>query len=114
REYVQNTEKASIVTDFILNVNKIALDKIKQADNYYVTQTNDAKYEIALFENNKKTETLNISSNDVLAYQTHDFCWVENAKRKWIIGDLVKDGTSCKGNTYKKVKPKKEKSLYRM
>ena len=48
------------------------------------------------------------------AYQSDDFCWVETAKGKWLIGDLVEEGTSCNGNTYKKIKPKKEKSLYRM
>lgn len=114
REYIHTTEKASIVTDFVLNANNLTLDKIKQADNYYLVQTNDAKYEIALFVNNKKTETLTISSKDFLAYQTNNFCWMENAKGKWIIGDLVDEGTSCKGKTYKKVQPKKEKSLYRM
>lgn len=114
REYIQTTEKASIVTDFVLNVNKTTLDKLKQTESYYLVQTNDAKYEIALYINNKKTETLTISSKDVLAYQTNDFCWIENAKGKWIIGDLVDEGTSCNGNTFKKVQPKKEKSLYRM
>lgn len=114
RDYIQTTEKASIVTYFVLNANKLTLDKIKQADSYYLVQTNDAKYEIALYINNKKTETLTISSEDVLAYQTNDFCWMENAKGKWIIGDLVDEGTSCNGKTYKKVQPKKEKSLYRM
>lgn len=114
REFIQTTEKASIITDFVLNANKLTLEKIKQADSYYLVQTNDAKYEIALYLNNKKSETLTISSKDVLAYQTNDFCWMENAKGKWIIGDLVDEGTSCNGKTYKKVQHKKEKSLYRM
>lgn len=114
KEYIQNTEKASIITSFVLNVDKTVIDKIKQSDSYYIVQTNDAKYEIALFLNNKKTETINIQSKAILAYQSDDFCWVETAKGKWLIGDLVEEGTSCNGKTFKRIKQEKEKSLYRM
>ena len=62
----------------------------------------------------QKIETIDLSIATIIGYTVGKFCWFENEKGKWQIGDIVQKGNSCKGNTYRKVKPKKEKSLYKM
>lgn len=115
RDYIQRTQKqVSIITSFVLSVDKATIEKVKQADSYYLEQVNDSKYEVALFINNKKKETIHIPFQNVIAYQTNNFCWVENTKGNWLIGYLVEGDSTCDGDSYKKIQPTKEKSLYKM
>lgn len=114
REFIQNTQKASIITSLVVNLDNTTIDKIKQSDAFYLVQVNEAQYGISLYSNNKKIETLNLQSLTMLAYKANDFCWSQNTNGKWFIGDLVEEDTKCNGNTFKKISEKKEKSLYKM
>ena len=96
----------------VLNIAEI--EKLRNADTYYLVQSDIAKHTIALYKQGKKVDSIDLTSSTIIGYTVGKFCWFENEKGKWQIGDIVQKGNSCTGNTYRKVKPKKEKSLYKM
>ena len=110
----QKNNNLSLVTGVLVNLPSVLIEKIRQADTYYLIQTDDAKYKIALYNDSKKIDLIDVLSKDILGYQISSFCWIENNRNRWEIGDIVSKGKSCKGLTYKKIKKKKEKSLYKM
>ncbi|VXB36534.1 conserved hypothetical protein [Flavobacterium sp. 9AF] len=112
--FIQNNERTSLVSGILTNATPSEIEKIRQADTFYLVQTDKAKYQIALYKEDKKTGLLYIDTNQILGYEISTFCWTETSNRKWQIGDLVSKGHSCSGLTTKKVKEAKEKSLYRM
>lgn len=111
---IQKTKKTSIVLGIMVHLENEQIEKIKRSENYYLVQTDLAKFEIALYSGNKKTESIYIAPQNIIGYKTRRFCWMENDRGKWIIGDFSSKNNSCDGDTYSKVKPKKEKSLYKM
>ncbi len=112
--FIKNNERTSIVTSVLVVLNNTEIEKLRNADTYYLVQSDIAKHTIALYKQGKKIETIDLSIATIIGYTVGKFCWFENEKGKWQIGDIVQKGNSCKGNTYRKVKPKKEKSLYKM
>lgn len=112
-KYIQNNKATSIVTSILISLSNIEIARVRQADTYYLIQTDVAKYNIALYKLGKKVELLDISNSTVLGYNVGEFCWFENDRGKWQIGDIIEKG-SCQGNTHKNVKRTKEKSLYNM
>lgn len=111
---IQKTKKTSIVLGIMVHLENEQIEKIKRSENYYLIQTDLAKFEIALYSGNKKTESIYIAPQNIIGYKTSRFCWMKNDRGKWIIGDFSSKNNSCDGDTYSKVKPKKEKSLYKM
>ncbi len=112
--FIKNNERTTIVTSVLIVLNSTEIEKLRNADTYYLVQSDIAKHTIALYKQGKKIDTIDISTSTIIGYTIGKFCWFENEKGKLQIGDIVQKGNSCKGNTYKKVKPKKEKSLYKM
>lgn len=112
--FIKNNERTTIVTSVLVVLNSTEIEKLRNADTYYLVQSDIAKHTIALYKQGKKIDTIDISTATIIGYTIGKFCWFENDRGKWQIGDIVQKGNSCKGNTYKKVKPKKEKSLYKM
>lgn len=112
---LQNTEKTQIITAVAVTLSLDEITKIRQSDAYYLTNSLDKKYLITLYKSGKKTDTIDISTQIIIAYQSSKFCWAESSKTKWYIADIVNDNTNCKGNT-KSMVPKKEddKSLFDM
>jgi hypothetical protein len=112
--FIKDNERTSIVTSLLVYLSQEELNKIRLADSYYLIQTDVAKYNISLYKQGKKAEVLDLATSTILGYEVSKFCWSENQKGKWQIGDIVNKNSSCKGETYSKIKPKKEKSLYKM
>lgn len=112
--FIKNNERTTIVTSVLVVLNSTEIEKLRNADTYYLVQSDIAKHTIALYKQGKKIDTIDISTATIIGYTIGKFCWFENDRGKWQIGDIIQKGNSCKGNTYKKVKPKKEKSLYKM
>lgn len=113
---LQNTEKAQIITSVAVTLSLDEITKIRQADAYYLTNSLDKKYLITLYKSGKKTDTIDITTETIIAYQSSKFCWAESSKTKWYVADIVTDNTNCKGNT-KSIVPKKDeesKSLFDM
>jgi hypothetical protein len=112
--FIKNNERTTIVTSVLVVLNHTEIEKLRNADTYYLVQSDISKHTLAVYKQGKKTETIDLSSATIIGYIVGKFCWFENDRGKWQIGDIIEKGSSCKGNTYRKVKPKKEKSLYKM
>lgn len=113
--YLKDTKKAKLITGIATTLSNENIAKLKQADTYYLTNTQDRKYTLVLYKANKKTETIDLQSGVVIAYELGKCCWAINKKHNWYLADIVKDCKSCKGNTYSKIKEDKQnESLFRM
>ncbi|MCC9070895.1 hypothetical protein LNQ49_04695 [Flavobacterium sp. F-65] len=113
---LKDTKSSQIITSLAVSLSKDEITKIRQADAYYLTNTQDKKYLIALYKLGKKTETIDLNPEIIVGYQASKFCWTSNQKGQWYIADIVLDNTNCLGNT-KTVIPKgdkKNKSLFDM
>ena len=112
--YMKNAGNVSVITDIAIVLSDENIAKIQDADAYYLINNEDAKYNIVLYKQGKKIDFIDLTTGTILAYKLGKFCWTINNKQQWYIGDIIDDNKSCKGNTYKKVKKKKEKNLFKM
>lgn len=112
--FIKNNERTTIVTSVLVVLNQTEIEKLRNADTYYLVQSDISKHTLAVYKQGKKIETIDLSPATIIGYTVGKFCWFENDRGKWQIGDIIEKGSSCKGNTFKKVKSKKEKSLYKM
>ena len=111
---LRDTENSEMVTSIAVSLSIDEITKIRQADAYYLVNSQEKKYTIALYKTGKKTETIDISQESIVGYQTSKFCWASNQKRQWYIADIVQGNTNCKGNTKSIPEDKKNKSLFDM
>ena len=113
--YLKDVKNAKIITRICTTLSLDNIAKIRQADTYYLINSQDNKYTLALYKANKKTESIDLQSGVVLGYRLASCCWSVTDKGKWYLADLVDENSSCNGNTESKIKEKKTtKSLYRM
>lgn len=114
KEYLKNNPKTSIVNSVLVVSSKQEIDKFKQADTFYLVQSTTAKYGVALYKNGKKTEVIDLHGYSVIGYELYNFCWSDNERGVWSIGEVVKNN-SCSGKLEKKItEKKKQKNLYKM
>lgn len=111
---LKDTKNSQIITSIAVNLSVDEITKIRQADSYYLINPQEKKYTIALYKTGKKMDTIDISSESIVGYQTSEFCWASSQKRQWYIADIVQGNTSCKGNTGSISDDKKDKNLYDM
>ncbi|WP_348800599.1 hypothetical protein [Flavobacterium adhaerens] len=116
-QFVANTQDSEVVTNLVYCFSPEEIDKIKQADTFYLTNYQDSKYAIDLYKLGKKTETLFVNSLNIVAYRLSSFCWSATDRGKWYIADILEGGDDCKGKTKSKIEDKKKsktKSLFDM
>ncbi|MBC7523116.1 MAG: hypothetical protein H7239_01555 [Flavobacterium sp.] len=114
-EFLKKTEKAKITTSIVTTISPENILKIKQADTYYIVNNQESKYVLNLFKANKKIESIDLQSGEVLGYKLSKCCWSVDNRGKWYLADLVDENTSCKGKTEQKIKQRKTtKNLYKM
>ena len=112
---ISDLQNLEVVSNVAINLTATEITKIKLADTYYLTNTLDAKYTLALFNKNKQFESIDLTLGTILGYQTSKFCWAEATNGKWYIADMYINNSSCKGTTSTKVKnKKKEENLFKM
>jgi hypothetical protein len=112
--FLKNTQKSKIVTSIVTTLSTDSYSKIMDADAYYIVNNQDKKYTLALYKLNKKTETIDLNSSVIIAYQLSRCCWAIN-KGRWNLSDIEEDCKTCNGNTFSKIKVKEEsKSLFKM
>ncbi len=112
--YLQDTKKAVLVTGIAVLLPNEDIAKLRQADAYYLTNTQEKKYTIVLYKQGKKTDYVDTQGGTQLAYSLSRFCWAVNDKEQWYVGDIVKDNQGCKGNTRKRIKEKEQENLFKM
>lgn len=112
---LSNTSDVKVVSSIAVYLSNEDLMKIKQADAFYLVNNLDKKYTVALYNEGKKTGTLELKPERILGYQSGSFCWSSNAKGKWYIADIANSGSSCQGKSFSKIKEdKREESLFKM
>jgi len=114
-KFVRNTKKAKVISSVALLLSEENIQKLKNADAFYLYNKQHKKYSLLLYKEGKQIDVIDMYAAPVLGYQLSKFCWVEEKTGKWQIADLVKDGESCQGNTVKYITEKKEtKNLFKM
>jgi uncharacterized protein (DUF2164 family) len=112
---LSNTSDVKVVSSIAVYLSNEDLMKIKQADAFYLINNLDKKYTVALYNEGKKTGTVELKKDRVLGYQSGSFCWSSNARGKWYIADVVNSGSSCQGKSFSKIREdKREESLFKM
>lgn len=110
-----DTRNSKIISSVAVSLSIEEITKIRQADTYYLTNPQDNKYTISLYKLGKKTETITVNPETLVAYRWSEFCWAVSEKGHWYIADMIEEGNSCKGNTKSRIKEKrKSKSLFDM
>ena len=112
--FLKDTREASIVTSIAIVLPDEILNKISQADSYYLVNEREKKYTVALYKDGQKQETIDLYQGTVIAYTLGRFCWAVSDRQKWYVADIVIDNKSCPGNTLEKIKEKEEKNLFKM
>lgn len=116
-KFISNTQNSEVVTNLVFCFSPEEINKIKQADAFYLTNYQDSKYAISLYKLGKKTDTLFLNSLNVVAYRLSTFCWGETDRGHSYIADMIEGSSDCNGNTKSKIEDKKKsksKSLFDM
>jgi hypothetical protein len=112
---LNDTQNSKIISSVSICLSTEDNTKIRQADAYYLTNLQDAKYTLSLYKLGKKTETIDLNTGTVVAYRLSRFCWGDTERGKWYIADMTEGNSNCKGNTESRVNEKKKsKNLFRM
>ena len=111
---LRDTENSEIITSIAVSLSTDEITRIRQADAYYLINSQEKKYTIALYKTGKKTDIIDVSTESIVGYQSSKFCWASNQKRQWYIADITEGKNSCKGNTKSVPEEKKNKNLYDM
>ena len=116
-KFISNTQNSEVVTNLVFCFTPEEINKIKQADAFYLTNYQDSKYGISLYKLGKKTDTLFLNSLNVVAYRLSTFCWGSTDRGQWYIADMIEGNGGCKGITKSSIGEKKKsktKSLFDM
>ncbi|RYJ42042.1 hypothetical protein [Flavobacterium beibuense] len=111
---LKNTAHASVINGLAILLPEESLNKLKEADAYYLINNLDNKYSVALYKNGNRLDIIDLKQGTTLAYNLGKFCWTENDRHQWYIGDIVNDNTNCLGNTSEKIKKKEDVNLFKM
>ncbi len=113
--YLKDTKKSKVITSIATTLSNDNIEKIRQADTYYLVNSSNKKYTLVLYKENKKIQTIDLQSGVVIAYELSKSCWALNKKHQWYLADIVKECNSCKGATYSKMKENKQSErLFKM
>lgn len=114
-KYLRNTKKGKVITAIAVLLKEDDIQKLKNADAFYLYNKQHKKYTLLLYKEGKQIDVIDMHAAPVLGYQLSKFCWIEERAGKWQIADIVKDCESCQGNTVKYITEKKEtKNLFKM
>lgn len=112
--FIKDTKDAYLIKEVAVSLSTAMMDKIKEADAYYLINHEEKKYTVALFKQGKQFDTLDINKGMSLAYSPGKFCWAENERHRWYIADIIEENGVCKGNTSENIKEKEETNLFKM
>lgn len=114
--YIKDSESSKIVTSIAVSFSDDEIEKMRQADTYYLSNSQNSKYTLSLYKLGKKIETIHINPQSILAYRLSTICWAISEKKHWHIAD-ISESHDCEGQTKEKIPKKakeKEMSLFDM
>jgi hypothetical protein len=108
-----DTQNSKIISSLAVSLSTEEITKIRQADAFYLSNTQYKKYIIVLFKAGKKVDTIDINPETIVAYQVSSFCWSNSDRGNWYIADIVNVHNRCSGVTKPKItKKKKSENLF--
>lgn len=113
-QYLVQTKNTSMITGLALAPQESLIEKINTADTFYLVYNQDGKYAVACYRDGKRTGIIDLGASEVLAYTTGRFCWFEDERGRWKIGDIVKSTDVCRGKMKPEVKDKEEVNLFKL
>lgn len=96
---LSDTQNLKIISSLAVSLSTDEIAKIRQSDAFYLTNNQYKKYTIGLFKSGKKTETIDINPETIVAYQVSSFCWTKSARGQWNVADIVNENSKCSGIT---------------
>lgn len=112
---LNDTQNSEIISSVAISLATEDIIKIRLADSYYLTNSQEMKYSLSLYKLGKKMDTVDLNSGTIVGYRLSSFCWGAAERGKWYIADMMEGGSGCKGNTESRINEKKKsKNLYRM
>lgn len=108
-----DTQNSKIISSLAVSLSTDEITKIRQADAFYLSNTQYKKYVIVLFKAGKKVDTIDINPETIVAYQVSSFCWSNSDRGNWYVADIVNVHNRCSGVTKPKItKNKKSENLF--
>lgn len=111
---IKDTKEIETVSAIAIVLTEEALEKIRQADTYYLVNNKTKKYTLSLYKQGKQLDVIDLNEGVTIGYSLSKFCWTQNERQHWYIADLVSDNKNCMGNTHERVKDKEEINLFKM
>lgn len=111
--YLRETNKNRLVSEVRITFPKPILDQLLAAEEVYLIQNRQKTLSLELRTGNRKTGQVEFSEGTILNFQTSEFCWGQNERRKIEVFDLVPTGAECSSTTYKSVKKVRKKNEFK-
>lgn len=100
-KYIKNYPNSSIVTKVRLVPSQEEIQKIKNADTFYLQTKNTKEQVLQLFSKGQSVGSISLSKNTVFEYGISSFCWKTTSRRKVVLSSLVSQGEKCMRPTHK-------------
>lgn len=108
-----DTQNSKIISSLAVSLSTDEITKIRQADAFYLSNTQYKKNVIVLFKAGKKVDIIDINPETIVAYQVSSFCWSSSDRGNWYVADIVNIHNRCSGLTKSTItKKKKTKNLF--
>lgn len=112
-DFLKGTNQNRLVSKIEILFPDPVLNQILAAEEIYLVQNRQKTLSLELRSGNKKTEQVEFSEGTITRFQTTEFCWGQNGRRKIVVFDLVPAGSNCSSPTYKSVKKVRKKNEFK-
>lgn len=111
--YLMETNQNRLVSQVRINFPKPILNQLLAAEEVYLIQNRQKTLSLELRSGNQKTGQVEFSEGTIVDFQTSEFCWGQNERRKIVVFDLVPMGSQCSETSFKSVKKVKKKNEFK-
>lgn len=102
--YLMETNQNRLVSQVRVTFPEPILKQLLTAEEVYLIQNRQKTLSLELRSGNRKTGQVEFSEGTIVNFQTSEFCWGQNERRRVVVFDLVPTGTQCSETSYKSVK----------
>lgn len=97
--YLKNSKNNTLISEVSTVFPENMVQGIKGADQLFLVQNKDNKYELQLMIAGQKPQTIPFSKATLFSYSLSRFCWIENDNGNIEIVDIVEEGVACPNNS---------------
>tara|TARA_E500000318_G_scaffold106763_1_gene115146 strand:- start:117 stop:800 length:684 start_codon:yes stop_codon:yes gene_type:complete len=111
--YLMETNQNRLVSQVRITFPESILSQLLAAEEIYLIQNRQKTLSLELRSGNRKTGQVEFSEGTIVSFQTSEFCWGQNERRKIVVFDVVPKGSQCSETSYKSVKIVKKKNKFK-